>query len=372
MHTCGIVAEYNPFHAGHIRHIEETKKQSSADVFIACMSGNFVQRGEPAVTDKFQRAEAAVRNGIDAVIELPYIYACQSASNFAKGAVHFLQNAGADEISFGSECGNLENLMEIVDTPVNPDHLHESLHAGISFPRAYSLLTSSMEPNDILAVSYLRAIKNTGIRPILVQRTSGYLDDTLCDTPSALAVRTALKEHRSVQGKTVMADALENAEIPWPELYYPYLRTLLLTTDRERLSSFFLINEGIENHLVKNAAACADWNSFLNACTNYRYTASRIKRSCLMIMNQITKQEVKALSEPDFIRVLAFNEKGRAWLHDMRSKPVHVCSKFADVPWLWRAMEYKTTLLYTSVLSEEHRRAVLDQEIRGAHYVQTK
>ena len=136
MKTCGIVAEYNPFHYGHKWQIEQARKLSGADLIIAVMSGNFVQRGEPAVLDKWKRAECALRNGVDVVIELPYRDATQSASHFAYGAIELLKLAGADAICFGSECGNLENLQEIADTPVNPDHLHMSLKQGMSFPKS--------------------------------------------------------------------------------------------------------------------------------------------------------------------------------------------------------------------------------------------
>ena len=125
MKACGIIAEYNPFHKGHIYQIEETRKKTGCDVMIAVMSGHFTQRGEPAVIDKWSRAESAVRSGIDLVLELPYIHVVQSASHFAKGGVKVLKKAGISYLSFGSECGNLENLKEIAETPVNPDHLHQ-------------------------------------------------------------------------------------------------------------------------------------------------------------------------------------------------------------------------------------------------------
>lgn len=369
MRLCGIIAEYNPFHTGHIHQIEETRRQCDADVYISVMSGNFVQRGEPAVIDKWARARAAVQNGIDIVIELPYIYAVQGANGFAHGAVTFLKNAGIDYLSFGSECGNLANLEEIADTPINPDHIKAAMNQGMSYPHAYSLLTGAMAPNDILAVAYLKELKGSKIQPILIPRTSDYASEALTAVPSALAIRTALKNGQNITGTTPLAEELEQYDIPWMEKYYPYLRTLLLTSSRQRLSEMFLISEGMENHLMKQAAAADDWNSFLRACITHRYTASRIRRSVLSIMNQITKEDVRGLSEPDFIRVLAFNDTGRQWLHECRKKEMHICAKFASVPYLWRAMEYKTTLLYTSVMNKEQRQRVLDQEIRGAQYV---
>ena len=369
MKTCGIIAEYNPLHNGHIYQIEEARKKSGADLMIAVMSGNFVQRGEPAVLDKFTRAEAAVRNGIDVVIELPYLYSTQSASHFAAGGVELLKLAGVDCISFGSECGNLENLQEIADTPVNPDHLHQSMSTGLSFPRAYSLLTSAMEPNDILAVSYLKALKGSDIDPIIIQRTTGYLDDTIAPSASAFAIRKALHHGTSLEHSTPLEETLLSEDIPWAEKYWPYLRTFLLTTNRDTLSNFFLFSEGIENHLVKNASQYETWDEFLSACVNYRYTAGRIRRCLLQAINQVTKYEVSRLPKMDTLRILAFNDNGRQWLHDMRKKDIRVASRFADVPYPWRAMEYRTSLMYTSVLSPEVRKRILADEIGGAKYI---
>lgn len=369
MKICGITAEYNPLHNGHIHHIEETRKKSGCDVLIAVMSGNFVQRGEPAVIDKWQRAEAAVRNGIDAVIELPYIFCTQSASRFAHGSVSLLKKAGCGMISFGSECGNLENLTDIADAPVNPDNLRETMRSGISYPKAYSLLTSEMEPNDILAVCYLREIKDTGIQPVLVERNGSYLDDTMNEMPSAFAIRRALYEKREIAGSSPMEDALLANDPVFFDAYYPYLRTLLLTTDRKRLKEFFLFSEGIEVHLAACAAKSASWEEFLNSAVTHRYTAGRIRRTCLQAMCQMTKEEASSLKEPETIRILAFNDTGRKWLKEMRELEVPVASRFGEYPEKWRRAEYRSTLLYTSVMDEENRNRILDAEIRGARYI---
>lgn len=369
MTVCGIVAEYNPFHNGHAYQLEKARELTGADTMIVVMSGNFTQRGEPAVINKWLRAESAVRNGADVVIELPYIYCVQAASRFASAAIRLLDLAGCHYVCFGSECGNLANLQEIADTPVNPDHLHVSLHEGMSFPRAYSLLTSDMEPNDILAVAYLKAMKDTDMKPVLVQRTSGYLSTDLSENASAFAIRNALFNGQSVHGMTPMEDILSSENLIEIKQYWPYLRTLLMASPRERLADLFLFNEGIEKLLKENACKETDYSSFLNACTNYRYTSSRIRRTCLSVMNQISKKEVGKLPVLDTLRILAFNEKGRLWLHNMRKTDVHIASKFADVPYPYREMEYRTSLVYSSVMNKKDADYVLQNEIRGAHYV---
>ena len=369
MKTCGIIAEYNPFHNGHIYHIEQTRKITGCDVLIAVMSGNFVQRGEPAVISKRKRAEAAVRNGADIVIELPYIYAVQGANGFAHGGIRLLKLAECDSVSFGSECGNLENLKDIADTPVNPEHLREQLDAGMSYPRAYSLLTGSMMPNDILAVSYLKEMKDTGIQPVAVQRTNSYTDTEMADIASAAAIRQAVRMKQPVAYSTPMAELLTDDNTVFIDMYYPYLRTLLLTSKKEQLSQYFLMSEGMENHLVRQAAVSPDWDTFLRNSTTYRYTASRIRRCCMHIMNQVTKEEVRKLPELDTLRVLAFNDTGRQWLKEMRKKDVRAASTFTDVPYPWRQIEYRTALLYASVFPEEKRNEILREELAGAQYI---
>ena len=369
MKVCGIIAEYNPFHNGHRYQIEQARKLSGCDMVIAVMSGNFVQRGEPAIIDKWKRAKVAIENGVDLVIELPYFYATQSASKFAYGAVELLKIAKVDYISFGSECANLENLQEIADTSLNPDNLRESMQTGMSFPRAYSLLTGSMEPNDILAVSYLKHLKGSNIQPVIVQRTSGYLSPEISENASALAIRKALKNNDSLANSTPMEEILKESTLVYPEQFYPYLRTYLLTSSRKQLEDLFLFNEGIENHLRKCAADNDTYEGFLRDATTYRYTSNRIRRSILQAMVQLTKYEAQRLPALDHLRILAFNDTGKKWLHDMRKEDMRICSKFADVPFPWRTLEYRSTLLYTSVLPSEERKGLLKLEISGAHYI---
>ncbi|MBQ6532342.1 MAG: nucleotidyltransferase family protein [Solobacterium sp.] len=369
MKACGIIAEYNPFHEGHMHHIDETRRNTGADCIIAVMSGNFVQRGEPAAMDKWTRAETAVRNGVDLVIELPYLYATQSASQFARGGVRLLALAGCDAMSFGSECGNLENLQEIADTPVNPDHIRTMMKTGTGYPKAYSLLTASMMPNDILAVCYLRELKNTQIRPVLVERQGNYLDPEIGEWASGLALRRAWAEGKPLPAATPMRDVMTAGKPVTMERYYTYVRTLLLTMKRERIADCFLISEGLEKHLKETAEKNYTYEGFLRDAVTSRYTAGRIRRSLLQIMNQVTGEEARSLGEPDTLRVLAFNETGQQYLHQLRNRDVRIASRFADVPLPWRQLEYRTTLVYTSVLAPAEAERIRRSEIGGAHII---
>ena len=290
MKVTGIIVEYNPFHNGHIYHIQQARSITDCDVLVAVCSGNFVQRGQPAVIDKWERAKAAVANGVDLVIELPFPFALQSATYFGANAVRLLAMAKADSIVFGSETNNLEELKEISEMSFNIDNFRENMKAGYSYPASYGFMADSYGPNDILAISYLRALQNyPDITPYSIKRTNEYDNPELTGTiSSAMAIRNALAQGKDISSYTVMADTLNTYPEVTMEKLYPYIRTLLLTTPLSQLREIFLMDEGIENHLVKQANSCRDYASFINNATTKRYTTSRIQRTLCHLLVQNT------------------------------------------------------------------------------------
>ena len=367
MKTCGIVVEYNPFHNGHKLHIDKTKDITKCDVLIAVMSGNYVQRGEPAILDKWTRAKTAIENGVDLVIELPYAFSTQSASKFAYGAIKSLDIAKVNCICFGSETNNIEELIEIAETSISVDNLKENMSKGDSFPKAYGLLSKTMGPNDILGVAYLKEILKTNIKPYTIQRTNSYHDLTIQEISSASAIRKAVLSNEQIYDTTIMKDQLLNSELVVLDSFYPYLRTLLLTLDKNYLSNIFLFSEGIENHLAKQALKYDNLKDFLDACTTRRYTTSRIKRCLVQLLNQVSKSEINNLEELNYIRVLAMNNKGRNYLKTL--KDVNVASRFSLIPKCYRDLEYKACLSYSTFLNEKNRQSVLLKEIGGPIYI---
>lgn len=370
MKVCGIIVEYNPLHNGHIYHIQKAKELTQCDVLVAVMSGNFVQRGEPAIIDKWHRATQAIKEGVDCVFELPYIYSTQSASYFAKGAIQLLKLAKVDSIVFGSESNNLEELQEMADLPIRVDSLKEKMATGDSFPKAYGLLAKEIGPNDILGISYLRELAKTSIKPYTIQRTVHYHDVLLHHSiSSATAIRKAYFNKGDLSKETPMSDQLKKAFCLKLEDYYPYLRTLLLTLDKSYLQSIFLFSEGIENHLIKQASLYSDFKEFINHSTTRRYTSSRIQRCCLQLLNQVTKKEIDLLPSLNFLRLLAFNENGKNYLKNLQEKEIIVASKFSQVPEKYRKLEYRTTQLYTSLMCESQRLDLLKKERGGALFI---
>jgi len=367
MKVTGIVVEYNPFHNGHKYHIEKVKELTNPDIIVAVMSGNFVQRGQPAIIDKWARTKAAIENGVDVVLELPTIFTLQSATQFGKNAIDILALAKVDSVVFGSETNNLEELTDTANLSFNIDNFKENMAKGFSYPAAYGFMADSYGPNDILAISYLRELANfPNIQPISILRTSDYLNDELDEKlPSALAIRTSLLKNEAVDNYTCMASQLKDYDFPTMEKYYPYIRSLLLTTPTSELSKIFLMDEGIENLMCKQAYKCFNYHDFLNGCVTRRYTKARIQRTLCHLMLNNTKEMVKKLPEYDTIRVLGFSEKGKAYLNYLQENDVKVANHFTANLKPYRDIEYKAAVIYSMNMNEEDKEYINRAEIAG-------
>lgn len=360
MNLCGIVVEYNPFHNGHIHHIKEARRLTNPDAIIAIMSGNYTERGDLSVMDKFAKAKTALDNGIDLVIELPFVYATQSASVFAKGAVEILNKCQINSLCFGSETNDLEGLMEVASVEINPDNLKEIMKEGLSYPKAISLLSDSFYPNDILAISYLKALRDKDIKPVSIARTNHYHSSELNEIASASAIRKAIKEGLDYHHATP-------SNIPYPvfiEDLYPYLRRILLTASREYLKEIHMVSEGIEKVLIDNAYKYTEYNDFISHCTSRRYTQSRIQRILLKIMLGIKKNDLEN-TDFNYIRVLGFNDKGREVIKYLKSKDIDVITQFKKLPPKAKEIEYKATALYASLFDEKRYEYLLNRELKG-------
>ena len=364
MKVTGIVVEYNPFHNGHIHHIQQARKLTNCDVLIAVMSGNWVQRGEPAIVDKWERAKCAISHGVDLVVELPYLYATQSASVFAKGAIDILKALKVDSIVFGSETNNLEELTEISELSYNVDRFKEVMQEGFSYPKAYGLFATAYGPNDILAIAYLKEIQGTSIKPYSILRTNSYHGDALETIASASAIRKALLNNQDISHTTPMH------ELPKPktwEDYYPYLQTLLLTQSREHLQSLLLVDEGIERHLINQAKVSKTYSEFIDRCVVKRYTKSRIQRTLVHILTQTTKLEKQQANHSPYIRVLARNTVGQEYIKTLRKEDLVFANKYIQIPDCYRELEYRATVAYAIPYKQEEKMDIIQKEIYGQY-----
>jgi len=374
MKVTGIIVEYNPFHNGHIYHINQARSITGCDVLVAVCSGNFVQRGQPAVTDKWERAKTAVANGVDLVIELPFPFVLQSATYFGSNAVRLLAMASVDSIVFGSETNNLAELKEISEMSFNIDNFKENMKAGYSYPASYGFMADSYGPNDILAISYLRALQNyPDITPYSIKRTNEYDNPELTGSiSSAMAIRKALGEGEDISAYTIMADTLRDYPEVTMEKLYPYIRTLLLTTPLSQLREIFLMDEGIENHLVKQANNCTDYASFISSATTKRYTASRIQRTLCHLMVQNTRSFMNNLPVYDHLRPLAYNQTGQAYLKQLQEKGVKIVNHFSQIIKPYRELEYKAAVVYSMLMNGEQQEKVIRGEVCGPYDIKRR
>lgn len=347
MKTLGIITEYNPFHKGHAYMIEEAKRKADADRVVAVMSGSFVQRGEPAIFDKWTRAEAALKNGVDMVLELPVLFAASNAENFARAAVRILEESGiVNVLCFGSESGDLPSLQEAAKLMSNETEefqhlLKEYLDAGLSYPaaRAKALETVSQinseilsRPNHILALEYLKALDyySCSMEPMTIKREGDYNSPSLTDGyASAAAIRKALAEDRSTEAMTQLPEnthdlynkalSLGTAPVFWEELA-PALHYKLRTTSAEELREIAEVTEGLENRILHSIDTCYEMRDILDFIKTKRYTRTKIQRILLHTLLDIKEKEVSYflnLPKMPYIRVLGFQKERSDILADL-------------------------------------------------------
>ena len=336
MKVLGIVAEYNPLHNGHLYHINKAKQETGADAVIVALSGDYVQRGELAVTNKWVRAESAIKNGIDAVFEIP-VYACLgNASVYASTAIKLLSATGfIDVISFGSESGNLEKLTEIasnLDDIRIGERINELSKDGYSYPKARLIAYEELfgdssneilsRPNDTLALEYIKAnaaLKNSNIVLHTVKReSSGYSAafDNRMKFQSASGIRKAIRNDIDVSD-FMPRDSLnymnhKSAAIRdrIDENLFNLVRYALLNLSSDEIDEFPQGGEGIGSKLLDAINKCKSADELIMAAKSKRYTYTRISRLLMQIVLGIKRTEFDGM-DPGYLRLLAANEMGR-------------------------------------------------------------
>ena len=338
--SIGIIAEYNPFHNGHRRQLEEIRRRFGEAIIIAAMSGSFTQRGEPAVLDKFTRARLAIEGGVDLVVELPFVFATRSAQDFARGGVGILSSLGVDRLAFGSEVDDLQSIKKaaaLSDDDELKSKLQDKLASGQAYAKAMREALSDevgeeiLQPNAMLAIEYVRALRETTIEPLLIKRVGASHDDISIggSIASASAIRAALPNFASIES-VVDARTLEElraADLPTIEKMFLPLRMKIITSTAEELRSIAGMNEGLENKLIRAARTVSSYAEMIDMLVNRRYTRSRIRRLLLHALIGLTADQLKQFDGVNYIRVLAFNERGRLILRRMRDSGVPVVTK---------------------------------------------
>ncbi|MFP4078137.1 MAG: nucleotidyltransferase [Candidatus Izemoplasmataceae bacterium] len=364
MKTAGIVVEYNPMHHGHLFHLRKTREITGADVVIAVMSGNVVQRGEFAIADKFTRTQWALDAGIDLVLELPAFHTLQSADRFAWAAIKILDLLKTDALVFGSESGDLLKLKaqsEIMRTDAYNDKVKALMQEGHSYPSANQAVLETMSgntmtqtPNDILGVQYLDAIHTVGssIRPYAIKRLeSGYYASYDKDRTiqSATAIRKRILNGESIE-KSVpdhVHRSLKSCPLNTLFHYDTVIRYLLSIHSSASLSDIFSFEEGLENWMLRHRDKQSH-EELVQAMSTKRYTHARIKRSIMHMMLNTTKKNAPEFTIP-YLRVLGMNATGQKHLNTIKGDlPVPLITKISRSRDRLLDFELKTTRVYAA------------------------
>jgi len=350
----GIIGEYNPFHNGHLYHLLKSKKATSSDYSVALISGNFTQRGDTSIVDKWTKTKLALANGIDLVIELPVLYSISSAENFAEGAIKIFNSLKIiDYISFGAEVSNIDILDDFAKVLYNEPKeykniLQHELSKGISYPKArenalmmylndvrrFANVLSC--PNNILGIEYLKALKksNSNIEPLSIKRTGNNYNDKTCSAEfaSATAIRQLI-ENKDIQSiKKVLPKT--SFSLLYEELEKGHIVKNLSVFDKEiiftlrkmstnEIAELPDVSEGLEFAIKKAADSCNTVSELINIVNSKRYTQTRIQRILLYAILGITKKDMKiSKNTSPYVRVLGFNSNGKKLLSEIaRNNP---------------------------------------------------
>jgi predicted nucleotidyltransferase len=347
MRAVGLITEYNPFHNGHLYHLQQSRRLAEAEIAVALMSGNFLQRGEAALCNKWRRTEMALAAGVDLVVELPYLFACNSAPYFARGAVQALSALGGVEmLCFGSEAGDLAPLRRCADLLSAKRQALEQktrnlLRQGITYPAARARILGELlepedarvleSPNNILGIEYLKALSDggSGIAPLTLARQGAGFHDLQAkgSVASATGIRRMLGAGEDVspylprQVATRLVQILAAGETPKME---HFLRILLVRILRgaESLTNLYQVENGLENRLVEAASKATSFDDLIEGVKPRQLTRTRVQRLLCHLLNEVEAESAWTMLQqgPVFLHLLGCSRAGEAFLAAGRKK----------------------------------------------------
>lgn len=327
----GVIAEYNPFHNGHIYHLNKVKEMFPEASLILVLAGNFTQRGDASVINKWDKAKIALDYGFDLVIELPFNIATSSASLYAKGAIDILNKLNCDYLVFGSETNDVSLFKNLVNITKDNEKYEKKvkyyLDKGYNYPKACSLALYDIskviidKPNDVLALEYVRSIINTNskIKPVSIKRTNNYHEEEIKENiTSATSIRKSLNNKEIIKN-TVPNESLKLINNISLNDYFDYIKYEIISNDK--LDEILDVDEGIENKLKKEIHNSKTVEELILNVKSKRYSYNRIKRMLLHILTN-TKKDYD--TKINYLRILGFNNKGTKILKEAK--------KYIDVP----------------------------------------
>ncbi len=363
MEIIGIVAEYNPFHNGHLYQIQKIKEKYPDSILVAVVSSTFTQRGTVSILNKWTKTKIALDNHIDIVIELPFVYATQSSDIFAKGAVALLNKLKVTRIIFGTERDNLNELSLSADIQLNNKEYHKLvklyLSKGLNYPTATNKALEDLTgqvvttPNDLLALSYIKEIKsnNYQIKYENIKRTSSYHGTEINNNiTSASNIRKLYQENKDIDNLIPYSkEQLYKVDM---NKFLPLLKYQIFL-NQDNLNKYQTVDEGIEGRIIKYITKSSTYEELINNIKTKRYTYNKISRMLLHILISFTKEEAQNINI-DYIRLLGFSPNGKNYLNKIKKEldvPLITgykknISKVLDI-------ELRTTKIYTLIIGNK-------------------
>ena len=364
MKSIGIIAEYNPFHNGHLYHLEKVKEMYPDYTIILVMNGNFTERGEVTIIDKWKRCDIALELGIDLVIELPFSFSTQSADFYAYGAITILEKLGVEKVVFGSESDNIHDLKLIAETQLNNDEFDKLVKVycklGNNYPTSLSKALEDLvgkkitTPNDLLGISYIKTIlkNNYKIIPETIKRTNDYHDKDLNNTfSSATSIRESLKQDISIKDQVPINTLKRLNNLHYMDMYFNILKYKIITEDN--LEKYQTVETGMNKKLKEVISNVNTYDELIKSIKSKKDTYNKISRMLLHILCNFTKEDAEAFKEIKYIRILGFNKTGKEYLNNIKKDlDVPIISKITREKDPMLEFEINTTKIYDLIYNE--------------------
>lgn len=380
-HVIGIIAEYNPFHNGHLYHLEKVKEMFPNSPIILVLGGNFTERGDISILDKWEKTTIALKYGIDLVVELPFPFSCSSADIFAKGSIDILNYLGVTDLVFGSESDDIEGIKKLVDTELNnPEFdilVKLYLRTGYNYPTALSKALEDITgktyklPNDILGISYVKAIifNNYKITPHTIKRTNDYhskeLNNNIRSITSATSIREALLNNKDIKDyvPSITYNYLNNKKIPRLDDYFNLLKYKIISSND--LTVYNLVDSGLAAKLKKEIINSYSFDELINKVKSKNTTYAKLSRMLIYILCNYTKELAKEFKDIKYIRLLGFSNKGRDYLNKIKKDiDIPIISKFTREKDKMLEYEYQITKIYSLVFNKDTSKSLIEAEYK--------
>lgn len=333
MQITGIIAEYNPFHNGHKYHVSQAREQTNADVIVAVMSGNFVQRGELALFDKWTRAKEALTGGVDVVFELPFSAAVQPGHIFAQQAIGLLYAAGVSKVVCGAEHPEYD-FMTLARTPINNAtafKAYQQTYATTYYAElAKATGVTINEPNDVLALSYAAAIIDAGLEDKMqllpIQRIGANYHDTKLPSDQIIASATAIRTNQVdlVNNYVPAQTAYDLAHIErirnFTEVLWPFLQYRVQSATVQELANIYQVTEGLEYKLKQAINDASSYHTLMAILKSKRYTTARLQRMLLYVVLNVTAEQMQVALKQPYLNLLGATPQGQKWLRQLKKQ----------------------------------------------------